>query len=134
MESQSFETTQLPALIDRARQRLAEARSSAEVLEAKAVAEAALHYARLTKAANETHADCLRMIVRAEVRMADEIDAGQARGEIQKVGGDRKSIIAQSSGNDPTPLDALGLDSRRIAEWRDVRDVGEAVVEQAIQH
>ena len=32
--------------------------------------------------ANETHADCLRIIARAEWRMADEIDAGQASGEV----------------------------------------------------
>ena len=71
--------TSLPALIDRARSRLAEARTSAEVLEAKAIAESALHYARITRAANETQADCLRMIVRAEMRMANEIDAASER-------------------------------------------------------
>jgi hypothetical protein len=77
---------QLPALIDRATRCLAEARTSAEVLEAKAAAEAALHYAKVTKAANETQADCLRMIVRAEMRMADEIDRGQANGEVASAG------------------------------------------------
>ena len=41
----------LPALIDRSSARLVAARNSAEVLEAKAIAEAALHYARVTKAA-----------------------------------------------------------------------------------
>jgi hypothetical protein len=45
------------------------------VLEAKAIAEAALHFARVTQAANETRADCLRMIVRPEMQMADEVDA-----------------------------------------------------------
>src|SRR5918995_1094458 len=78
---QDASAEQLPALIDRATRCLAEARTSAEVLEAKAVAEAALHYAKITKAANETQADCLRMVVRAETRMADEIDRGQERGE-----------------------------------------------------
>ena len=52
----------LPALIDRARSRLAEARTSAEVLEARAAAKAALHYAKLREAANETQADCLSII------------------------------------------------------------------------
>lgn len=64
----------LPALIDRARSRLAEARTSAEVLEAQAAAKAAPLYARLQKAANETQADCLSIIERAEMRMADELD------------------------------------------------------------
>jgi hypothetical protein len=68
----------LPAIITRASARLMEARDSAEVLEAKQTAEAALHFAKLTKATNETHADCLRIITRAEMRMADEIDKGQA--------------------------------------------------------
>ena len=72
----------LPALIDRARSRLADARTSAEVLEARAAAKAALHYARLQKAANETQADCLAMIKRAEIRMADELDAARDRGEV----------------------------------------------------
>jgi hypothetical protein len=65
------EDIRLPALIDRARHRLAEARTSAEVLEARAAAKAALHYAKLQKAANETQADCLSIIKRAELRMAD---------------------------------------------------------------
>jgi hypothetical protein len=72
----------LPALIDRAQRCLAGARTSAEVLEARAAAQAALHYAKLVKAANETQADCLKMIARAEIRMANEIDAAQARGEV----------------------------------------------------
>lgn len=115
----------LPALIDRARQTLAQARSSAEVLEAKAIAEAALHLAKLTKAANETHADCLRIICRAEMRVADEVDAGQARGEIGKVGRPK---------NDPESgsFSELGLDPRRVDEWREIRDAGQGVIEQAI--
>ena len=75
-------TCSLPALIDRARSRLAEARTSAEVLEARAAAKAALHYAKLLEAANETQADCLLLIKRAEIRMADEIDAAQQSGEV----------------------------------------------------
>ena len=60
---QTEETSEnLPALIDRAGQRLLGARTSGEVLEAKYIAEAALHYARVTKAANDTQADCLRII------------------------------------------------------------------------
>jgi phage N-6-adenine-methyltransferase len=123
----------LPALIDRARSRLAEARTSAEVLEARAAAKAALHYAKLQKAANETQADCLAMIKRAEIRMADEIDAAQARGEVARPGGDRDSIVRAPDNRNEATLDELGVDRRRVAEWRELRDAGEGVVDQAIQ-
>ena len=127
--SGALSAEQLPALIDRATRCLAEARSSAEVLEAKAVAEAALHYAKLTKAANETQADCLRMIVRAEMRMADEVDRGQANGEVASAG-DSPSVRA--SDNQAITYEALGIDRRRVAEWREIRDAASEVVEQAI--
>lgn len=129
------EATNLPAIIDRARSRLAEARTSAEVLEAKAIAESALHYAKRTKAANETHANCLRMIVRAEMRMADDIDRGQNRGAVasQNVRGANLGNGVRSSDTAPATFDDLGLDRRRVAEWRKKRDAGEAVVEGAIQ-
>lgn len=120
------ERASLPSLIDRASGRLMQARSSAEVLEAKAIAEMALHYARVTKAANESHADCLRIITRAEIRMANEIDAAQERGDLPRRG--QHAAHAQGSG-----MSDVGIDTRRIAEWRDTRDAGEEVVEAAIQ-
>ena len=117
----------LPALIDRASKRLADARTSAEVLEAKHLGDAALHYAKVTGAANETHADCLRIITRAEIRLAREIDAGQERGEIAGPG-QRSNVRAP----DISDLDDLGLDRRRVAEWRDLAAVGDEGVERAI--
>jgi phage N-6-adenine-methyltransferase len=119
----------LPALIDRAQQRLIAARSSAEVLEAKGLAEAALHYAKVTKAANDTHADCLRIIVRAEIRMADEIDAGQECGAVASAGGDP---IVRRLDNGPTTLAELGVDRRRLEEWRETRNAGMYFVESVI--
>ena len=107
------DTTTLPALIDRAAAYLAEARTSAEVLAARSRAQAALHYAKLTKAANETQADCLRIIVRAEMRLADAIDEGQASGEIQSQGDVRTPDIVK--------LPELGISRQRLAEWRDLR-------------
>jgi hypothetical protein len=76
----------LPVLIDRARSSLVEARTLPALLEARALAMAARHYARVTKASNETQADCLLLIKRAEVRLADEIDAMQERGELARRG------------------------------------------------
>jgi phage N-6-adenine-methyltransferase len=124
---------QLPALIDRATRCLAEARTSAEVLEAKAAADAALHYAKVTKAANETQADCLRMIVRAEMRMADEIDRGQANGQVARASDGRPESVRGSDTSAPITYESLGIDRRRVAEWREIRDAGSEAVEQAIQ-
>lgn len=118
----------LPALIDRARGRLAEARTSAEVLEAKHVAEAALHYAKVTGAANEAHADCLRIITRCEIRISREVDAAQQRGEVARAG-DNPNVRAAD--NQSTIAD-LGIDRRRLAEWRDLAEAGEDAVDEAI--
>lgn len=120
----------LPAIIDRARARLESARSSAEVLEARAIAEAALHFAKVTQAANETHADCLRMIVRAEVRMADEVDRGQQAGEIAKKGRPKN---VEDGDIIPATLDQLGVKRDQLDDWRTVRDAGMPVIEKAIE-
>ena len=117
----------LPGLLARAGQRLLDARDAAEFLEAKHFAEAALHLAKVTNAANETHADCLRIIARAEMRMADEIDRGQASGEVAGKG-ERANVRSP----DISDYDDLGISRQRVAEWRDIRDAGEAVVEAAI--
>lgn len=126
----------LPALIDRARQSLAEARTSAEVLEARAAAQAAYHYAKVVKAANSTKADCLAMIARAELRMADEIDAAQERGEIARADVHGRGIQSsvQTPDTRPVTLAELGLSRQRVAEWRRLRDAGgEPLVENVIQ-
>lgn len=122
------EHVQLPALIDRATRCLAEARTSAEVLEARAAAQAALHYAKVTKAANETQADCLRMIVRAEIRMADELDRKPS------AQGQRRDLNFRQEPAEVAPTyEELGIDHRRVSEWRETRDAGDPIVEQAIE-
>jgi phage N-6-adenine-methyltransferase len=127
--SQEEHSETLPVLLDRAARRLDEAKSSAEVLEAKKIAEAALALAKVVKAANETHADCLRIITLAEMRMADEIDAGHERGEVRTRADNQHVRTSDKLGS----LEELGVDRRRLAEWREVRDAGKEVVEQAIQ-
>lgn len=112
----------LPDIISRAGNRLLLARNSGEVLEAKQVAEAALHYAKVTKAANETHADCIRIITRAEMRMANEVDADP---DIGRHGGDRIKVRGPD-------LEDLGISKQRLSEWREVRDAGNDVVESAL--
>ena len=48
--------------------------------------------------------------------MADEIDAGQERGEVATHGGKRDAKV-QASDLGPATFKALGLDRRRGAEW-----------------
>jgi phage N-6-adenine-methyltransferase len=134
-QEQRVEARDLPSIIDAVERRLSEARSSAEVLEAKRQAEAALHYSKVCKAANETQADCIRMIVRAEMRMADEIDRGQEQGEVATRGkheGNQYSGNVRASDNSTITISDLGLSRQRVAEWRRVRDAGQEVVNDAI--
>src|SRR5512134_287058 len=141
----------LPALIDRARTRLAEARTSAEVLEARAAAKAVLEYARLTKATRKAQADCFLIIKYAEMRLVEEVRAAQERGELARHGGVRKGAIkprtsgldraacesgisSRGSGTDPATLDEIGISSQRFAEWSEVYDAGgTAIIKGAIQ-
>lgn len=128
-------TETLPTLLARAGERLLAARSSAEVLEAKKLAELALHYSKVTKAANETHADCIRIIARAEIRMANEIDKGQASGELatQKDGPSFHDELVRSPDKlPPATLSDLGVSRQRVSEWREIRDAGEDAVEEAL--
>jgi hypothetical protein len=135
---QDDENLQLPALISRAQQYLAEAKTSAELLQARAAAQAALHYARLRDAAIEVQADCLRIIKFAELRLADELDAAQERGEVatDATGGGRPPKTCPSNGqvSKPATFGDLSIDRRRVHEWRQLREAGgEALVEKTIQ-
>jgi N6-adenosine-specific RNA methylase IME4 len=117
----------LPALIDKAANRLRSARTSAEVFEARQLANLAMHHARLVNAANETRADCLRIIITAENRLADETDAAQKRGELAKPGqraNNRSPVISE--------LEDLGIPQQRLVEWRTVRDAGQATVNRVL--
>lgn len=112
----------------RAGQRLMNATTSAEVLEAKQLAELALHYAKVTQAANETQADCLRMIVRAEMCMADEIDRKPS------AQGQRRDLnFVQASDEVAPTFEDLGIPRQRVSEWRATRDAGQDAVEAAIE-
>lgn len=117
----------LPALIDSASRHLAEAKTSAELLQARDVAKAALHYAKITKATNDTQADCLRIIISAQNKMADEIDAGQERGEVAK----KSESYVQDT--DKTTLTDIGISRQRVSEYRKMRDMGEEAINDAIQ-
>lgn len=127
-------------MIQRAAAALAKATTAAEVLDAKREAtvayDAAKVAARFAKikdahdtiiaACHKTQADALVIEAQAQCRLADEYDAAQERGEVQKAGGDRKSkIIIHNENNDPTVTD-IGLTSKQVHEARQVRDAEEA--------
>ncbi len=58
-----------------------------------------------------------------EWRLADEYDAAQERGEVQRPGGDRVSNVPERN-NAPTVAD-LGLTRKQIHEARQIRDAEE---------
>ena len=104
-------TDTLPTLIDRATAALDNARTSAEVLEARDLArvayDAAKSAGRMAKAKTahdslvmEVHraqAHALAIRARAEMRLAEEYDAAQERGEVAGHGGGRNFKVADSN-------------------------------------
>lgn len=128
----------LPALVDRAVSALANARTSAEVLEARDLAtmayDAAKRAARLGKAKNahdsliaaahRTQADALEIEAGAKRRLADEYDAAQERGEV--VGPRDGQHIAVPDGNGKATAADLGLTRKDIHEARTIRDAEKA--------
>jgi hypothetical protein len=126
----------LPALVDRAASMLASAKDSAEVLEARDMADAAYTAAktaaRLAKAKGafddvitkvwRAQADALQIEAMANRRIADEYDAAQARGDVQPHGGQGKRDIPNE--NIPSVAD-IGLSAKDIHEAREIRDAEE---------
>ena len=125
----------LPALIDRAAQALAGARSSAEVLEAREAAtfayDMAKRSARLAKAksahdslvgaAHRAQGEALMIESRAKMRLADEYDDAQERGHI-RTRADNQHIPDQNK----LSVADVGLTSKQIYEGRRIRDVERA--------
>lgn len=121
----------LPVLIDRATAALDSARSSAEVLEARDMArvayDAAKSAGRMAKAkqahdsivieVHRSQAHALAIRARAEMRLAEEYDAAQDRGEVASVG-QRSNVVAD---NVSTAAD-LGIRRDEIHEARRLRD------------
>lgn len=124
-------TETLPALIDRATAALSSARSSAEVLEARDMARVAYDAAKsagrmaqakqahdsLIAEIHRAQANALAIRARAEMRLAEEYDAAQDRGEVASVG-QRSNVVAD---NVSTAAD-LGIRRDEIHEARKLRD------------
>ena len=131
---QSHSVDGLPALIDRASAALSSARTSAEVLEARDMAriayDAAQSVNRIARAKDahdevigavyRAQADAALIEARAKMRLADEYDAVQERGEVAGHGGGRNFKVADS--NVETTTADLGLRRDEIHEARKLRD------------
>lgn len=125
--------TSLPSLIDRAANALTDARQSAEVLEARDFArvayDAAKSAGRMAKAkkAHEAvlgavyraQADALLIEARAKMRLADEYDAAQERGEVAKLGDNLPRVGER---NAKATAAEIGLRGDEIHEARRLRD------------
>ena len=70
----------------------------------------ARHYARVTRASNETQAGCLLLIKRAEIRLADEIDAMQEKGELARPRGCGKPTRFAKATKSKTPVTCPSAD------------------------
>jgi hypothetical protein len=131
----------LPQLVDHAAATLSNARTAAEVLEARDLAsfayDTAKRAARLAKAKNahdeliaaahRAQADALEIEAQAKRRLAAEYDAAQERGEVQAEG--RPKTVPDGNGFLPpaaaTAAD-LGISRKDIHEARVIRDAEEA--------
>lgn len=126
----------LPVLLSRAKAILAGATTSAEILEARDAAGFAYDLAKrrarisvaksahddVIGAAYRLQAEALLIEARAKVRLADEYDAAQERGEIASAG---KPANVPDGNNKPTVED-VGLTRKQIHDARQVRDAEEA--------
>lgn len=122
----------LPAMIDRAAKALASATTAGEILEAKHHANVAYseakslgRMARARKAHDEVigavyraQANALEIEARAKIRLADEYDAAQERGEVKRNGGDRSTLESRETASAAD----LGLRHDQIQEARLIRD------------
>lgn len=127
----------LPGLIDRAASALNNARTSAEILEARDFAafayDVAKRAARLNKAkqahddliaaAHRAQANALEIEAQAKRRLADEYDAAQERGEVSSRG-QRNDFLPE--GEKVPTISDIGFTHKDIHEARLIRDAEEA--------
>lgn len=125
----------LPALVERAANRLASAKSAAEILEARemagAVYDVAKRAARLARAKDahddllariyRSQADAMDIEARAKRRLADEYDAAQERGEVAKLGTNQHGEGVPHGNTLPDAAD-IGISRKAIHEARAYRD------------
>lgn len=133
----------LPSLVDRAATALANARTSAEVLEARDMAtvayDAAKSAARLARAKNahdellsaiyHAQADSLEIEARAKRRLADEYDAAQERGEILKHG--ERTVFSPEKVKGTEVIPPKEVHDARVI--RDAEDADPGIVKRTVR-
>ena len=141
----------LPSLIAAAAKALASASTAAEILDAtdkaKVIYDTAKSAGRWAKArgaheeimqaCRKAMADALVIEAQAQCRLADEYDAAQARGEVQKAGGKRGNQfgIVPNKNNANTVTD-IGLTSKQVLAARNIRDAEKSkpgIVRKAVE-
>jgi N6-adenosine-specific RNA methylase IME4 len=124
----------LPSLVEEAAAALSRAKTAAEVLDARDKAgvaydkakwtarlqKACLAHDELVAATYRVQADALEIESLAKRRLADEYDAAQERGEVQKAGGNRRNKIPAGN-NEPATAAEIGIPSKQIHDARQVR-------------
>ncbi len=125
----------LPALVHAAAAALASAETAAEVLDARAMATFAYDKARsaariatarkahrdVVDAARRAQADALEIETKADIRLADEVDAAQAAGLVRRPG-QRGKVLPRTEDNSPPRLRDAGINSKELHVARSVRD------------
>jgi hypothetical protein len=133
------ELTDLSGLVQRIRGALEAAETNVQILGVRA--DASIAYEKITQAerlakARHAHgetiaalramaADMLLLEAGADIRLANEYDAAQARGELQSRGGDRVSSKVRNADFGPTVSD-MGISKQRMSEARQLRDAEKA--------
>lgn len=131
----AIKNTTIPTLIDRASAALLAAKSSAEVLEARDTARMAYDATKsagriarakgahdeVIAAVHRAQAEALLIEARAKMRLADEYDAAQERGEVAKLGSNQTEVGVGDRNTLPTASD-IGLRRDEIHEARKLRD------------
>jgi ParB family chromosome partitioning protein len=120
------------ATLSRAERMLAEVASTQDAIQIINMAEAARVWAQRAKlgTASINHATSIKL--KAEIKLADCVDAGQERGEISKAG--QPERIISTTDNSPSTLADLGLNGQKVLEARRIRDAyTEAAIDELVE-
>lgn len=105
--------------LSQAERMLAEVASAQDAIQIRDMAEAARVWAQRSRlgSASVNHATAIKL--KAEMRIADLVDEGQAAGQIAAAG---KPVIISSHDNKPASLADIGLTAQSVLEARRIRD------------
>lgn len=129
----------LATVLATAHQRLREATTSVEALDAGRWAEGALSLAKVGKASDETIGECLKLVYMAKRRLGELIAAqkatvGMNKGAMGNPGGQGAKIVRYQDGTAQTPptLADAGISKKLSSEAQALASVSEAKIMEAI--